>query len=55
MVNVTRCILERWEEILERGGVENKNLKIGIAAHACQQQHRVDWSAANVMCTEQHH
>ena len=35
--------------------VKKKDLKNGIAAHACQQQYRVDWSAAKVRCTEQHH
>ena len=29
--------------------------RIMIAAHTCQQQHRVDWSAAKVRCAEQHH
>ena len=28
--------------------VKKKDLKNGITAHVCQQQHRVDWSAAKV-------
>ena len=33
--------------------VKKKNMKNGIVAHACQQKHTVDWSAAKVRCTEQ--
>ena len=35
--------------------VKKENPKNGIATHACQQQHEVDWDAAEVRCTEQHY
>ena len=60
-VSVTRCILEKREEMLaerlkeHQYAVKRKDLKNGIAAHTCQQLHQVDWSAAKVRCTEQHH
>ena len=40
---------------LKEHAVKKKNLKNGIAAPACQQQHSVDWDAAKVRCTEQHY
>ena len=48
-----RNLKERLKE--HRYAVKKENLKNGIAAHACQQQHSVDWDAAKVRCTEQHY
>ena len=48
-----RNLRERLKE--HQYAAKKKDLKNGIAAHACQQQHRVDWSVAKVRCTEQHH
>ena len=33
--------------------VKKENMQTGIATHAYQQQHSVDWDAAKVHCTEQ--
>ena len=46
-----RNLKERLEE--HQYAVKKNNMKNGITAHACQQQHTVDWSAAKVRCTEQ--
>ena len=43
------------ERLKEHQYAVKENPKNGIAAHACQQQHAVDWDAAKVRCTEQHY
>ena len=48
-----RNLTERLKE--HQYAVKRKDLKNGIAAHACQEHHQVDWSAAKVRCTEQHY
>ena len=53
IIETGRNLKERLKE--HQYAVKKKDLKNGIAAHACQQQHRVDWSAAKVRCTEQHY
>ena len=55
MVSEAKCTLviqaETW--MTEHQYAVKKNMKNGIAAHACQHQHSVDWDAAKVRCTEQ--
>ena len=54
------CIGETGRNLKDRlkeyqYAVNKKNMKNRIPAHACQQQHTVDWSAAKVRFTEQHY
>ena len=45
-----RCLQVRLRE--HRGAVRRCDKKNGIAAHAWDRDHRVNWDAARVICTE---
>ena len=48
-----RNLKERLKE--HQYAVKKENPKNGIAAHACQQHHEVNWDEAKVRCREQHY
>ena len=50
---ILRNLKERLKE--HQYAVKKENPKNGIAAHACQQHHEVNWDAAKVHCREQHY
>ena len=50
---IGRNLKERLKE--HQHAVKKENPKNGIATHACQQQHEVNWNTAKVLCTEQHY